>query len=118
MSITVLRYLRKSAARSLADANASDVMRQPHVADLQRRDWQMLNAAAQFVAKHLGLRHWYVSTQGSGPWMVVETVTKTKARSLGVAEFGRGQVATVRLATPAEVKEYVAVKGEIELEDS
>lgn len=118
MSLHVLRYLRKSALSSLAQATRiekdGDNVIGPHLVRAHRGDAHMLNTAAQIVTRHLCLKYWYVD---SGGWMVVEATSKAKARTMGVAEFGRGNVRDVRLATPAEVKTYRDQKGEITMED-
>ena len=52
---------------------------------------------------------YYVSSYGG--WFVVNTTSKRKAHSEGVAEFGRGMVKTVRRATQADIDYFVSQKG-------
>ena len=49
-------------------------------------------------------------------WFVVKAKNRRVAFSEGVKEFGRGHVKSVRLATQAEVRYFVAVKSERALE--
>lgn len=51
-------------------------------------------------------------------WFVVETNTARKARSKGVEEFGRGGARSVRLATDAEVQDYVRQMGTPAMRDA
>lgn len=58
----------------------------------------------------------------AGQWFVCRALNARKARMVGVAEFGRGNVRTVRRATPAEVKEFLRWQGhpddhQLELEE-
>jgi len=43
---------------------------------------------------------------------VVHTTSKRRAASVGVLEFGRGNVTLVREATPEEISDYTSVKSE------
>lgn len=63
-----------------------------------------------YLIAHAGRRHYYVDS--GGRWFVVHCLTKRMARSIGVAEFGRGQVDTVRAATPDEIMEYAREKND------
>ncbi len=44
-------------------------------------------------------------------WFLIRMRTKRAARSVGVAEFGRGWVRDVRLATEAEIAAYIEQVG-------
>jgi hypothetical protein len=44
-------------------------------------------------------------------WFVVSTRTKRQARSVGVAEFGRGLTHTVRPASQEETQYFISLKG-------
>lgn len=55
--------------------------------------------------------------EGYSGWFVVRAPNAKRAKSVGVQEFGRGKVVTVRLATPAEIKSFESQKGEIETAD-
>lgn len=54
------------------------------------------------------MRNYYV--EGTG-WFVVAAKNKREAKSCGVAEYGRGNVRLIRLATESEVRYYVEIKG-------
>lgn len=54
-------------------------------------------------------RNFYVGGWG---WFVVTTANKARALSIGVREYGRGNVRCVREATDKETKSYIAQKGE------
>lgn len=56
---------------------------------------------------------WYVDSWAG--WFVVHC-TKREARSVGVAEFGRGGVKEVRPATVEELTYFVSLKGKRSLE--
>jgi hypothetical protein len=47
----------------------------------------------------------------AGQWFVVRCRNKKRARTLGVDEFGRGNVSEVRPATKEECAEYVRWKS-------
>lgn len=48
---------------------------------------------------------------GAGGWFVVKARNKAKARSIGVMEFGLGNVKSVRLATDEEADSYLLQTG-------
>lgn len=58
----------------------------------------------------LGTRKKNYYVEGSG-WFVVRATNKRQARSIGVAEYGRGNVHSVRLATEVEVKTYLMLRS-------
>lgn len=60
------------------------------------------------------MKYYYV--EGNG-WFVVRTKNKRRAKSIGVSEFGRGRVRTVREATKSEREDYVYHKGEDALDE-
>lgn len=55
-------------------------------------------------------KHYYVD--GYGGWFVVHTVNAKRARSIGVAEYGRGGVRLVRPATVSDVGAYKRAHGD------
>lgn len=61
------------------------------------------------------MKFYYVESYGS--WFIVKTNRKTKAKSAGVKDFGRGNVKSVRLATDDEVNYFKSVKGENAIEE-
>lgn len=54
------------------------------------------------------MKNYYV--EGTG-WFVVSARNKREARSVGVDEFGRGNVRFVREASQDEVEDFVSQKG-------
>lgn len=57
-------------------------------------------------------RYYYYVESWSG-WFVCWARLLRKARSEGVAEFGRGKVKSVRPATEGEVEHYESQKGPV-----
>lgn len=55
---------------------------------------------------------WFVESYSG--WFIVRAPNSKRAKSVGVAEWGRGNVKVVRRATQAEVEYYITLKGEIE----
>lgn len=54
------------------------------------------------------MKNYYV--EGAG-WFVVRTESKKRAKTVGVSEFGRGNVRCVREATKAETSDFMAQKN-------
>lgn len=54
----------------------------------------------------------YYLVESPSSWFVVQTKTKRKAFSEGVAEWGRGMVQRVSEASPSDIKAFIAQKGE------
>lgn len=83
------------------------------VGDLLKQAKKELEAVNVYN-KSDGLSNYYVEGQG---WFVVRTKNQRMARSIGVKEYGRGNVRTVRIATLDEVREYLSQKGEAALHE-
>lgn len=60
------------------------------------------------------MNNYYVEGHG---WFVVRTRTKRRARSVGVREYGRGNVRCVRPATQAETREYIVQRSEAAMQE-
>jgi hypothetical protein len=60
-------------------------------------------------------RNYYV--EGTG-WFVVSTANKKRAHSIGVEEYGRGNVRCVREATQDETESFISQKGKDALSDA
>jgi hypothetical protein len=52
----------------------------------------------------------YLVESHSG-WFVVDAATKRKAKSEGIAEWGRGSVKSVKRATQDDIASFVSQKG-------